>query len=185
MIRSFIAIPLPKEVREEIGKILKEYESKDFCRWVAPENLHITLIFLGEISERFLREVQIEVAKVVEQRKGFSIKLGGFGAFPSVKNPRVLWIGVSSGGKEVEELQGSLVDNLARIGFKPEERKFHPHLTIGRVKGIMKEIDLWERKYESEAVPVNSIVLFKSTLTPNGPIYEKIEEYPFSGETDK
>ncbi len=179
MIRSFIAIMIPEKIREEIGEILKEYQEKRYpCRWVAPENLHITLVFLGEVSEKFLAEVKRELAKTTQQTKEFLIKLGGFGAFPSTKNPRVFWIGVPLGTKEIEELQRVIVESLAKIGFKPEERRFHPHLTLGRTKDFIKDIDLFERKYESEVIKVNSITLFKSTLTPEGPIYEKIEEYP-------
>ncbi len=81
----------------------------------------------------------------------------------------------------MEELQGRLVKGLAEIGFEPEARKFHPHLTLGRAKGFVKDLDLFQRDYESGEIFVNSIALFKSTLTPNGPIYEKIEEYRFSG----
>ncbi|MEO0098414.1 MAG: RNA 2',3'-cyclic phosphodiesterase [candidate division WOR-3 bacterium] len=179
MIRSFIAISIPEEVKKEISKIVKEYEAKKYpFRWVAPENLHITLIFLGEVSEKFLLEAKSEIKKVAERTKSFPIRLGGFGAFPSLRNPRVIWIGVPLGGKEVEELQKDLVESLTRIGFKPEEKKFHPHLTIARAKGSLKEIDLWERRYESEEFLVDRVILFKSTLTPEGPIYNKIEEYP-------
>ncbi len=178
MIRSFIAIEIPKKVREEIGKIISEYEDKIPCRWVDKKNLHITLIFLGEVTEKFLQDVKKELARAVMGEKGFQIRLGGFGAFPSPKNPRVLWIGIPEGGKEIERLQERILENLVKIGFKPEERRFHPHLTLGRAKGVIKDIDLFEKKYESEAIMINSIVLFKSTLTPEGPIYEKIEEYP-------
>ncbi len=177
-----MAIEIPSEIREEIAQILEGYKTKDYpCRWVAPENLHITLIFLGEVFEGFLEATRRKLKEAVQGVKGFSIRLGGFGAFPSVKNPRVFWIGVIEGRKEVEELQGRLVKGLAEIGFEPEARKFHPHLTLGRAKGFVKDLDLFQRDYESGEIFVNSIALFKSTLTPNGPIYEKIEEYRFSG----
>jgi|UniRef100_A0A7C3Z2W0 2'-5' RNA ligase len=181
MIRSFIAITIPEEVKREIGKIIRECEAKKYpCRWVVPENLHITLLFLGEVSEDFLARVKKELAKIAQKTKVFSIKLGGFGAFPSWKNPRIIWIGVPFGNKEIESLQANLVENLAQLGFKPEEKRFHPHLTIGRAKGLIKDIDLLERRYESDLIKVETVVLFKSTLTPNGPVYEKIEEYRLS-----
>lgn len=181
MIRSFIAIEVPSLIREEINKIINNFKPSGYpVRWVAKENLHLTLIFLGEVKEEFLVEVKSELSTVTQKVKPFEVNLQGLGAFPSQRSPRVIWIGTKLGELEIIDLQSKLEKSLVTVGYKPEPKKFHPHLTIGRVKGMIKEVNtIFETEYKSQSFKVKSVVLFKSTLRPEGPIYEKLQEFNF------
>jgi 2'-5' RNA ligase len=181
MIRSFIAVEIPKEIRDGIGNVINDFRQSGFpIRWVAIENMHLTLIFLGEVEENFLNKVKEQLILAVKNAKLFEANLTGLGAFPSQRSPRVIWVGMDKGKNEAIDLQAMVEKPLVTIGYKPEDRKFHPHLTIGRVKGAVKEpAKIFETKYISRNFPVKSIVLFKSTLRPQGPIYEKIQEFNF------
>jgi 2'-5' RNA ligase len=189
-IRSFIAIPIPQKIKTEIAVKIEEW-TRDFLalnemsaiRWVSEKNLHITLIFLGAVLPEFLMSTQKMLQSVSSTTSSFMMRLTGFGVFPSVRAPRVLWVGAKEGADKLTELQQQLERALTTIGHKPEERKFHPHLTIARIKTPsgpqLKEAinKILETNYQSELFLVNSIVLFKSTLAPDGPIYEAIKEF--------
>ena len=182
MIRSFIAIETPKEIRDNIGVLQTKFKTglDNLVRWVAIENMHLTLIFLGEVKEDFLNMVKVQLTSMAKTAKPFEANLNGLGAFPSQKSPRIIWIGIDKGKNEIIDLQLKVEKSLVPIGYKPETRKFHPHLTVGRVKGVIKDtIKIFETNYTSHNFPVKSIVLFKSTLRPQGPIYEKLEEFHF------
>jgi len=181
MIRSFIAIEVPKDTRDGISKVIADFKRSDCpVRWVAIENMHLTLIFLGETEEDFLNKVKEQLTLVAKSGKPFEVNLNGFGAFPSQRSPRVIWVGVDKGKNEAVELQAKVEKSLVTIGYKPEDRKFHPHLTVGRVKGVIKDpAKIFETNYTSRDFLVKSIVLFKSTLRPEGPIYEKLQEFNF------
>jgi 2'-5' RNA ligase len=182
MIRSFIAIETPKDIRDNIGVLQTRLKPSlgNLVRWVAIENMHLTLIFLGEVKEDFLNKVMEQLTSVVKMVMPFEANINGLGAFPSQRSPRIIWIGMDKGKNEVIDLQTKVEKSLKTIGYKPEDRKFHPHLTIGRVKSVIKDsTKIFDNNYTSRNFPVKSIVLFKSTLRPQGPIYEKLEEFHF------
>lgn len=180
-IRSFIAVEISDKARSEITKMLNTFNQQDSgVRWIKQDNLHITLIFLGEVSQEFLEKVEKELSQVTQTQKQFVMSLKNIGAFPSQHSPRIIWIGVDKGSDELIDLQSSIEVGLTKIGYKPETRKFHPHLTIGRVKFRFNDPKIFETSYQSEAFVVKSVVLFKSTLMPQGPIYEKIKEFNLS-----
>lgn len=182
--RSFIAIEVPEDIRERVATLNSEFRipNSEFIKWVNKENLHLTLIFLGEVKEDFLEKVKVRLSEITSQKSPFYLSLKGLGAFPNIRNPRVIWIGVKKGDEEIEAIQGEIEKELTKIGYQPEPRKFHPHLTIGRVKsfGANKILsEFFEKDYQSRDFLVESVVLFKSTLTPQGPIYEKLQESLF------
>jgi 2'-5' RNA ligase len=182
MIRSFIAIETPKDIIDNIGVLQTRLKPSlgNLVRWVAIENMHLTLIFLGEVKEDFLNKVMEQLTSVVKMVMPFEANINGLGAFPSQRSPRIIWIGMDKGKNEVIDLQTKVEKSLKTIGYKPEDRKFHPHLTIGRVKSVIKDsTKIFDNNYTSRNFPVKSIVLFKSTLRPQGPIYEKLEEFHF------
>lgn len=181
MIRSFIAVEIPNAVRNEVAKIIDNFSQANYpVRWVNKENLHLTLIFLGEIQKDFLDKVNKALGEATKNCRPFEMNLNGIGAFPSQRTPRIIWIGVKQGQNEIIELQANVERPLVKIGYKPEAKKFHPHLTIGRVKGFLKDASqIFETNYSSPPFLIKSIVLFKSTLRPEGPIYEKLGEFDF------
>jgi len=177
--RTFIAIEIPAKIRREIDKLIKEETRKNLpIKWVSFENLHITLKFLGEIDNKKKYDVTAVMNDVVKKIKQFIVTLEGLGCFPSLKNPRVLWVGVTQGDKEMIEVANELENSLAHIGFKKEDKKFHPHLTIGRIKTFCKVDEILQKTIKTEPFSVDAVVLFKSTLKPEGPIYEELQKFP-------
>ncbi len=179
-IRSFIAVEIPEQVRSDITRIINRFAREDFSvKWVKHENLHITLLFLGDIDNNFLENSIKALTDISGKEKSFDMSLKGLGAFPSPKSPRVIWIGAETGAKELSSLQEKIETAFTQIGYKPEEKKFHPHLTIGRVRERLSIADkIFTTEFSSPVFIIESLVLFKSTLTPQGPIYEKIKTFP-------
>ncbi|MEM2637648.1 MAG: RNA 2',3'-cyclic phosphodiesterase [Candidatus Korarchaeota archaeon] len=170
-IRAFIAVDIPENVIPQITQIIKEIkDTKMNLKLVEPENIHFTLKFLGEIPEE-------EVAKLAERIEkftfdSFSIVLTKIGVFPDIAYPKVIWLGMDDEVKMKKLHQ----DLLKHLELKYEKGEFVPHLTIARVKsGENREklIPLLSRKL-SIAIPVTTISLKKSVLTPKGPIYTNI-----------
>jgi 2'-5' RNA ligase len=187
-LRCFIAIGIPAQLQKTIGEcieILKKHDAD--IKWVAPENLHLTLKFLGNTDEDLLPKIRESLLALIASYKPFYIKICGTGAFPNKKNPRVLWAGLQN-TDGMKNLQDEIERSMALLGFKSEEREFNPHLTLGRVRSrrgmimLIRELDTFEEK-EFGIVPVDHILLMKSALTPKGPEYTCIDTIPFGSET--
>jgi RNA 2',3'-cyclic 3'-phosphodiesterase len=179
--RTFIAVELNREARGTVNRYidsLREY-IKD-VKWVAEENLHITIKFLGEIKENDLGKLKENVEKTAALFGPFVLTLADTGFFPGEKAARVVWIGADGGIDHLLELFQELENNLENIGFDREEKTFSPHLTIGRAKRDRKII-INENfpEFDSITIDVKSISIMKSTLTPDGPIYERIFKTDF------
>ncbi|BAK54421.1 2'-5' RNA ligase [Sulfurisphaera tokodaii str. 7] len=179
MIRLFTAVDIP-----QFPKVLEFMEAVKRTgadvKLVEPYNIHITLVFIGEIQENKLDLVKEAVARIDFQ--SFKIKLKGAGAFPNLSRPRVVWIGIEGGLQQLRTIRGNLLKELLARGIRPEdEKEFTPHLTIGRVKGPSNMMNLVNvineyQNIEFGEIIVNKIILFKSTLTPKGPIYDPLLE---------
>lgn len=167
--RLFLGIEIPDSERERIEKIKGKIKINGKIKWVEKENLHITLLFLGEKDPE-------KVLKLLDKFKfeSFEVSLKGLGVFPDMRRPRVLWIGVNYGVEKVKELYENLYIKLESLNVEREKR-FSPHLTIGRIK--FGNVSYEKIDYESEIFNVNGVVLFSSTLTQNGPIYEKMKVF--------
>lgn len=181
-VRSFIAIELTKEFKDKLSKIQDELrKSNADVKWVEPENIHLTLRFLGNVEEKKLEDIKRILERVSEKHPRFSMELSGTGCFPKMSLPRVIWIGIEKGKEELSKIFLELEDELENIGFKREKRGFSAHITIGRVRTPLNRIRLVEEIKKTSSLPklnspVNKITLFKSTLTPKGPIYEILHE---------
>ncbi len=176
--RTFIAIEIPEGIRKKVDGLIKSFSEKNLpIKWVKFENLHITLKFLGEIKEEKLSDIHTVLKNIAEKHPAFELNLESLGCFPNKKNPRVLWIGVNQGKKLINQLVLNLEQELLPLGFKKEKR-FHPHLTIGRIKRFCQIDDILAQKFVCGLFWVDSLTLFKSTLRPEGPIYEKIIKLP-------
>jgi 2'-5' RNA ligase len=186
-IRSFLAIELPSQMHSEIGEIQGRLKaSRAHVRWVKVEQIHLILKFLGNIEEEQVTAISSVMKEVTEARSAFRISVNGLGAFPSIRNPRVIWLGLHGWEANLSPLQAEIETNLETVGFLPEGRPFRPHLTIGRVKslkGSEKLVDLMERDRDVDlgSFVVDRLVLFKSDLRPTGPLYTPLTIREFAG----
>jgi len=178
--RTFIAVEIPENQKKIIWDFIGEERKTNLpVKWVAFENLHITLKFLGEIDEKELTQILPTLSSISAKTKSFTLQLENFGCFPGLRNPRILWIGVSQGGSELISLAEDLESNFVEYGFKKEDKKFHPHLTIGRIKTFCKVDDIINKTIKTDPFIINEFILFKSTLLSSGPVYEKIQIFQF------
>jgi 2'-5' RNA ligase len=172
--RCFVAVDMSTPPVEACLHSLKNLHAP--LRIVPPENLHVTLKFLGEVREDRLPEITAAMGKGLEKFKSFKASLKGLGVFPSMSYMRILWMGVDS--KELIEMQHGLDAELQRLGFRRDKR-FHPHLTLARIKTGRGLGDVREflRRHEKDyygSVRVGKVELKESVLTPKGPIYSNI-----------
>jgi 2'-5' RNA ligase len=177
--RTFIAIEVPEIIRKKIDNIITDEKKRSLpITWVQFANLHITLKFLGEINENKKKEIIPVLQKVVNEVTPFHVSLEGIGCFPTPNNPRVIWVGVNQGKENLCSIAQNVETMLVSSGFR-EEKRFHPHLTIGRIKKFCTVDEILKRQITSDPFVVDSIVLFQSTLKPEGPIYEALQTFPF------
>jgi 2'-5' RNA ligase len=184
-IRSFLAFELPVEIREQIRVISKELKKTALpVRWVKADNIHLTILFLGSVDENVIGDIEKKVNVVVKGFSAFKTKLNAVGAFPHWKRPRVIWVGLNGDIERLANLRDELQEELKDLGFMPEKRPFRPHLTLGRFKGPldrnedMKWICDKYRDINSELYQLNELILYKSDLKPDGPVYTKMATWP-------
>ncbi|BDG09263.1 RNA 2',3'-cyclic phosphodiesterase [Anaeromyxobacter paludicola] len=183
-LRLFVALDLPAPVREDLrafqAALRREAGAQAAdVRWVDPDSVHLTLQFLGAVPEERRGEVEAAVAAAAAQAAPATLRLAGAGAFPSPSRPRVLWAGVAG---EVEPLRGlvaALGAGLAPLGYPPEERRFSPHLTLGRARdprGARGLAPLLSRAPPPSSAPwrAEEVTLFRSHLSPGGARYEPL-----------
>lgn len=174
--RLFVGVPVKFE--EWLKSIYSRVQLLNAdIKLVEPENVHITLAFLGEVRDDKVGLVKECVNGL--KFNGFKITFRGLGAFPSLSRPRVVWVGITDGFNELKTLRTSLVKCLGSRGVRPEDGQFQPHLTIGRVKGprgVLELMKLIEEMLDTTfgEQEVREVTLFRSTLTPKGPIYEEL-----------
>ncbi|MDH3891964.1 MAG: RNA 2',3'-cyclic phosphodiesterase [candidate division Zixibacteria bacterium] len=181
MMRLFIALPLGEDARRYLGSIIDDLKPyADAVKWVAPENVHLTLRFLGDTEEQRLPKIQELLDKVVSGQGIFETSTGRLGAFPNLRRPRVLWVGLDRNVEMLEKLARQVELGVRKLRFEKESKGFKPHLTLGRIRKPQGLDQLVERmeSYTLEPLPLtlDRIVLFKSTLTPKGPIYERLHQ---------
>ena len=150
-------------------------------RWIRPDNIHLTLKFLGDIETASINEIRGVMDESVRGQAPISLKAKGIGVFPGIKRPRVIWTGVSGQVNQLLECQKRFAENLDRIGFPKENRPFKAHLTFGRIKnrldpkrlaGALAEFS----GFESEEFVADRVILYKSDLKPTGAVYTKLVE---------
>lgn len=185
--RAFIAIDLPQNVRLFLAEAQEALKSYGFSvKWVRPQNIHLTLKFLGDVEVGRTARISEAMAAAAGSCSGVSLRAKDIGVFPDLKRPRVIWAGVTGQPEILENLQRILDERLADLGFPKDRRSFSAHLTLGRVKG---QIDSARMKtafdaltgLESAAFEVDRIVLFKSELRPAGAVYTQVHQVLFSG----
>jgi len=177
-IRSFVAVDTASEVKGQVARLLQQLNGRTALsvKWVRPEQMHLTLVFLGEVSPDFIESAKSQLAKVASEFAPFSCKLAGLGAFPSTTHGRVLWVGMGVGGEELSRLQGRVAGSLQGIGYVPEKRPFSPHLTLGRLREPADVGFIKETTFESSIFTIDQLILFRSVLKPTGPEYTRLAE---------
>jgi len=175
--RTFVAVEVPESVRRSIHDFITiEAKSELPVKWVAFDNLHITLKFVGEIDEKKKVDIVPAIDDVCRKQGRFRVRLGGLGCFPAPRNPRILWVGVKDGDAVLCHIAAELEKELREFGFE-EEKRFHSHLTIGRVKKPCRVDGILEKDINTDAFEVSSITLFESTLRPDGPKYDALDRF--------
>ena len=185
-LRCFIAVEIPEAIRGAIVISIDSLKKSGAdVKWVSPENIHITLQFLGDTEEARIPLIKRSLDKILLTYSPFYIKIAGVGCFPDAKRPRVIWVGTEE-SQPVIDLHGDIARGMAGLGYQEEERNFTPHLTIGRVKSnrnvkeLLRKIDEI-REVSFSDFEVRNITLMKSELRPSGPIYHSLAEIPFGG----
>ena len=180
-IRSFLAIELDPELVPKILDVQKEFKKTNSnIKYVPSQNMHFTLKFFGNIDLDMVEDISVAVLKVIKDYSSFDLNIKKCGCFPNKNVIKVLWLGLDE-GSPIKDLQRDLDKEFKKLGFK-KERNFISHLTIGRVKSPKgkKEIRNAIEKLENIEIgqmTVSKICLKKSTLTPQGPIYEDIKVF--------
>ncbi len=177
--RVFIAVELPNEIRQSLGDVQRALRSlTNSSRWVAPESIHITLKFLGEVPDQRIGDIHSAITGLTW--KPFNVTVRGVGFFPGTRSPRIFWAGMEA--PTMQDLAEQLDTRMQRLGFEGEKRAFWPHITLARARGTRIDASLVNaaeeyKDHEFGSFAVDRLFLFKSTLKPSGPVYEKLKEY--------
>lgn len=182
MKRIFIAIQI--EPGETLLKMISSFKSvlhENEIKWTNPDNLHITLVFLGDTGEEQIRIISNILKERCEGYGKFEMMIKGSGVFKSINDPRVIWAGIEQTEK-LKNLNGLIKSGLKTAGIGPGESPFKPHLTLGRIKRLNHVINFKEliEKYndiEIQKVPVYEVILFESILLHTGPVYNQIGKF--------
>jgi 2'-5' RNA ligase len=187
LLRSFLAIELPKPILKKIEEVQADLKSSHIdVKWVNPEQIHLTLKFFGNIEASKVEPITSSVEGLTQTTPSFPLIVQGIGAFPHLKNPRVIWIGLFDTKEILIPFQKELDVQFEKIGFQAEDRSFHPHLTLGRMKSSRGKEELATRMEKHREVEfgefqVEKVILFKSDLRPAGPIYTPLKEIKLRG----
>lgn len=183
-LRVFCAVPLSEEVRARAARhieLLRERAPDIRASWERPEKLHITLKFLGEIEPIRVEALSLAAERAARRTNSFTLSIEGAGAFPPRGLPRVLWLGIKDETGNLAWLQQSLEREAEREGFTRDERAFHPHLTIARLRkpeGARQLAALHQQTgFEAASFPVSKLLVIRSDLGPTGSRYTEISEH--------
>ena len=181
LIRAFIAVELPAELKSELaeleGQLIKN--SPLVVKWVDPNNIHITLKFLGEISEDSIEDLMLAIEESTQGIQPFKLEVREVGAFPNLERAQVLWVRVKGELDKITQLQKRIESNTEQLGFPRESRAFSPHLTLGRVRNEARPNErhrlgklLTDTSFTAtNNIDVHAVDLMRSHLTPTGPVY--------------
>ena len=187
--RTFVAIDLPGDLKHALSELRSQMPPQEagFVRWIRPDGIHLTLCFLGDVDADLIPAISERLSDAAEKSGPFTLGLANVGAFPSLRRPRVFWAGLSGETERLRLLHSRVQGALSYVGFAPERRRFDPHLTLGRLRRDSRPEDArWAGAAFGQvtlpepvpAIPVDSIILFRSHLKPGGAEYERLFEAP-------
>jgi len=189
--RLFVALTPPDEVRDRIREAVEPLRKGGYpIRWIEPEGYHLTLKFLGDVREVVIPVIEKALGEVGRKTPTFPVALRGFGAFPTIRKPRVLWMGAGP-SPVLRCLKQDLEWTLAERGFEREARSFHPHITLGRAAeaegaGAFRGLDERAGAMDVELhFTARSVHLMRSHLSSIGARYTSIGAFPLLGESDE
>ncbi|MBU0909896.1 MAG: RNA 2',3'-cyclic phosphodiesterase [Proteobacteria bacterium] len=175
MIRLFVAVDLPENIKDELGRICFGLPG---AKWVPPDQLHLTLRFIGEVDGGLFREIREDLENV--EAKGFPMRLQGLGYFPPRKEPRVLWVGMEK-SELLLQLRKRVDRQLTQLGIPAEKRNFSPHITIARLRETplvrLTNFLSGNALFSLPEFQVDSFYLYSSVLTPKGAIHQQEGAY--------
>jgi RNA 2',3'-cyclic 3'-phosphodiesterase len=192
IVRTFVAIEIPGEVRERASHLIKLLRKTDAkVRWVEPRNMHWSLKFLGDVDLRETPRICAAVAEAVADFAPFDVEARGAGAFPDPSRPRTVWIGMGRGSEQIIELHDAIDRALGKLGYREENRRFRPHLTIGRVRNSpnnaieeLGQLIQQHADFTSGLSTVYEVTIFSSDLDEEGPTYEPLGHAELKGVAD-
>jgi len=187
-IRSFLAFELPVDIKKIIMAVSEDVKQLPLdVRWVNVANIHLTIVFMGDVQEEEIKPIQEIVKGVCLGYGPFSIGIKGIGLFGNRRNPRVLWIGLDGAIGRMGYFRDNLQKKLRPFGIKEEKRRFKPHLTLGRFRkgaGAGTHLNDLLSKYHDLTSPegiIEELVLFKSDLRPGGAVYSRLNGWSLTG----
>ncbi len=185
--RAFLAVELPDESRVRLSALTEKLaESRADVKWVEPQNLHVTMRFLGDISQDQLADIRTRLQTVERETPKFDAQLSQPGAFPSIRAPRVIWMGIGEGHEALSRIAVLINDGLGALGIVSETRKFVAHVTLGRARSS-RGLDRLSRQLSGvswsapQSFAVGHITLFESRLSSAGSVYTTLARFPLSG----
>jgi 2'-5' RNA ligase len=189
-LRTFLAVDLGAAIRARCVTLQETLSRSGTLKWVEPENLHVTLLFLGEVDDRAVAGVCRAVADCCAGVDAFPLTVEGVGCFGNPRRPRTVWVGVTQGKEELCALHDALEAPLLVLGcYRREERQYTPHVTLGRGKegdnhglaaALLKQAD-----WHGGEVVVREVLVLSSELTPQGPVYTVLSRAPLGGASQR
>jgi RNA 2',3'-cyclic 3'-phosphodiesterase len=190
--RTFVAVPLEEKVRARIVALQEELAAAGTdVKWVEPENLHVTLLFLGEVDLRESVEVCRSVRRVTGQIPPFPLEASGVGCFPNARRPRTLWVGTSEGHDELIHLHHAIEESLLELGcYRREERGYAPHITLGRIRTDevtpeLRTMIAGQADWSGGRQMVRDVHVLTSELRSSGPNYAVLSREKLRGNGDE
>jgi 2'-5' RNA ligase len=188
--RTFIGIDIGETIRLNAAALQQELaQTGAAVKWVEPANMHITLLFLGDVEDRDLPAVCDVVQTVAAGETSFALAIAGVGAFPTPRRPKILWSGITEGLESLQRLHAALETPLLELGcYRKEDRAYTPHLTLGRVKSDSEAFRLTKElprrlTWKGGRTHVEEILVFSSELERNGPVYQVLSRAGLGGKS--
>jgi RNA 2',3'-cyclic 3'-phosphodiesterase len=178
-VRTFVAVFPPQSVREALFRAARDLPASKAFRLIGPEKLHLTLKFLGNVAEDDLIRVEQALEQLRGRHEPFKVSTSGFGAFPSERRARILWVGVGEGSGPLRAVAQSVDDFLESAGFESERRPYVPHLTLGRARGQGTKLDGASVYPPALRFSVSGVDLVESVPGKGGVTYSVLETYSF------
>lgn len=182
LIRTFIALEIDNKIKERIIEVQDRIKQTNSLKgkWVPPNNLHLTLKFLGDTKPKLIEQIKDKIIECAKNECAATCSLSHIGAFPNERSARIIWAGIEDANSQIIELAKKLEESIFRLGFEKEKRDFKTHITFCRTKQILDHnklktiLDEINSNFEPQEFVISKITLFESNLTPKGPIYTNL-----------